>query len=283
MHNRLKVGELLVHAGVIDEMQLRAALGEQARWGRRLGVTLIKLGMVEENHLIRALAQQLGLPATSLSGRRIAKEVIALVPARVATQHSVIPLFIKRVGNSGKLFLGMEDPSKLEVLDDICFRTGLEIQPVMMGPTEIGQAIDRYYRRKNEVSADSIETGSGETTIGERSLGLAASDNPVRPASQPALPERSVPLESHPDSSETESIGQESIGQMASDREVSIDALGSGGESDLMADVDRAVHGTEKTRLVLKAVTQLLVDKGILSLDEIQSQIDQLRMGRPKS
>lgn len=278
MHNRLKVGELLVHAGVIDEMQLRAALGEQARWGRRLGVTLIKLGMVEENHLIRALAQQLGLPATSLGGRRISPEVIALVPARVATQHSVIPLFIKRVGNSGKLFLGMEDPSKLEVLDDICFRTGLEIQPVMMGPTEIDQAIDRYYRRKNEVSADSIETGSGETTIGERSLGLAASDNPVRPASQPAFPERSLELESQTDPSETESIGQKAI-----DREVSSDALGGGGASEFMADVDRAVHGTEKTRLVLKAVTQLLVDKGILSLDEIQSQIDQLRMGRSKS
>ena len=94
MGNTLKVGDLLIHAGVIDELQLKAALAEQEQWGRRIGVTLIKMGLVEENHLIRALAQQLGLPATSLVGRRIAPEVIALVPARVATQHGVIPLFV---------------------------------------------------------------------------------------------------------------------------------------------------------------------------------------------
>ena len=62
MRDRPRVGEILVSAGIIDEMQLTTALGEQSRWGTRLGVTLIKMGMVEEGHLIRALAKQLDLP-----------------------------------------------------------------------------------------------------------------------------------------------------------------------------------------------------------------------------
>ena len=69
MSEKPRVGEILVRAGVIDELQLSSALGEQSRWGRRLGVTLIKMGMVEEGHLVRALAKQLDLPVASLAGK----------------------------------------------------------------------------------------------------------------------------------------------------------------------------------------------------------------------
>ncbi len=164
MSEKLKVGEILVQAGVIDEMQLAAALGEQTRWGRRLGVTLIKMGMVEEGNLIRALAKQLSLPVARLAGKRIAEEVIALVPARVASEHSVIPLFVKSEGRMDQLFLGMEDPSNLGVLDDLSFRTGMEVYPVLVAPSELAEAIDRYYlanRGKTE-SGTASEDPMGE-------------------------------------------------------------------------------------------------------------------------
>jgi hypothetical protein len=141
MYDRPRVGEILVQAGIIDDMQLESALGEQSKWGRRLGITLIKLGMVEEGQLIRALAKQLDLPIASLAGKHIPEEVIATVPARVAAAHGVVPLFVQQEGGRGRLFLGMEDPSDLTVLDDLAFRTGLEIHPVMVGPTELGAAI----------------------------------------------------------------------------------------------------------------------------------------------
>lgn len=248
-----KVGELLIHLGVIDEAQLATALSEQHRWGRRLGVTLIKLGMVEENHLVRALAQQLGLPATSLAGRRIAPEVVALVPARVAAQHNVIPLFVKQTGDIGKLFLGMEDPSKLEVLDDLCFRTGLEIQPVMMGPTEVSQALDRYYsqRRHARPSAEA-ERGAGETTIEERSLGLAES--------------RTI-----------EEAGEDSNSDVSGTKNEPVAEQAAGRSADLVAELLALSHETEKTRVVVKAITQILVEKEILDLDEIQARIAKLK------
>ena len=148
MRDRPKVGEILVQAGIIDELQLASALGEQSRWGRRLGLTLIKLGMVQEGQLVRALAKQFDLPVASLAGKKIAPEVIALVPARVASEHSVVPLFVKKEGHREQLFLGMEEPSDLGILDDLAFRTGMVIRPVMVGPTEIGEAIDRYYNAK---------------------------------------------------------------------------------------------------------------------------------------
>jgi hypothetical protein len=41
MSNRIKLGELLVRAGVLDDQKLRAALAEQARWGGRIGRILV--------------------------------------------------------------------------------------------------------------------------------------------------------------------------------------------------------------------------------------------------
>ena len=43
-----KLGELLIEAGLIDEMQLKSALSYQKEWGGRLGAVLIRKGFVQE-------------------------------------------------------------------------------------------------------------------------------------------------------------------------------------------------------------------------------------------
>ncbi len=256
-----RVGEILVQAGVIDEMQLSSALGEQTRWGRRLGVTLIKLGMVEEGHLVRALAKQLDLPVASLAGKRIADDVIALVPAKVASEHAVIPLFVKEEGRTRQLFLGMEDPSNLAVLDDLSFRTGMEVHPVMVGPTELGQAMDRYYLGGSKpsvpepVGPDAVSSG---TTMGELSLRIIAEDE----GESPPVPAVAVDTASEtPPPLETSASG------------VSGPELPEG----LLDDISYAIDETERTRIVAKAIVQLLIEKGVLTLDEVQAKLAQMK------
>ena len=58
MPNRPKVGEILLKAGIIDDHQLKCAIGEQSRWGRRIGATLVKLGFVADTKI--AIACKLG-------------------------------------------------------------------------------------------------------------------------------------------------------------------------------------------------------------------------------
>lgn len=259
MSKKPKVGEILVQAGVIDEMQLASALGEQARWGRRLGVTLIKMGMVEEGHLIRALAKQLDLPVASLAGKRIADDVIALVPARVASKHGVMPLFVKREGRNDQLFLGMEDPSNLEVLDDLTFRTGMEVYPVMVGPTELAAAIDRYYRSGSSKQSAGPVTGG---TIGENNLRVVTRGRDPRSSNsliQSDAAATHVPV--HPPASR----------DLELDPTTAAPVLPEG----LLKDVARAIEETDKTRDVAKAIADLLIEKGILTLEELQDQIAQ--------
>ena len=290
MRDRPRVGEILVSAGIIDEMQLTTALGEQSRWGKRLGVTLIKMGMVEEGHLIRALAKQLDLPVASLAGKRILPEVIALVPARLASKHGVIPLFLKDDGPNGQLYLGMEDPSDLAVLDDLCFRTGKEIRPVMVGPSELGEAIKRYYHGRDGSAprADPFRTGE---PMSPASLRVVTDASP-QPGNAPAEPITSIEQEiAQPLSRERQVEFQQGPAQVTAQPALEpestpptrveaaplvaapIAKLPDG----LLDDVARSVEETEKTRIVIKAITQLLIGKGILSLEELQVQIASLK------
>jgi len=248
--NRLKLGEILVEAGVIDEMQLASALGEQARWGRRLGVTLVKLGMVEEGDLIRALASQLDLPVASLAGKRIAEDVIALVPVKVASEQGVMPLFVKREGSKSQLFVGMEDPSNLAVLDDLAFHTGMEIHPVMIGPTELGEAIDRYYL--SEPAKSRTRPAESNETLGERNLRSLTAAPPPDTVAAPA----------------------------SRDTRIELDTPTAALPEGLLEDIANAREDSQKTRVVARAIVQLLIEKGIVTLEEVQAQISRQRGSR---
>ena len=329
MRDRPRVGEILVSAGIIDDMQLKAALGEQSRWGRRLGVTLIKMGMVEEGHLIRALAKQLDLPVASLAGKRIPDSVIALVPARVASEHGVIPLFTKEGGASNQLYLGMEDPSNLAVLDDLSFFTGMEIYPVMVGPSELGEAIDRYYHGRNGgaprnapfrtgdtmdpaslriVTDDSAHPGTAPaiqeqsieseimaaTKVPAREVEIDLTENeeptpptrpsppppvavapvaPVAPAVAPPPAPVATPVQAveHPVASEPQQA------EARVETPILEPAPAAKIPPGLVEDVARAIEETERTRVVAKAIAQLLIKKGLLSLDELQGTITEIK------
>ncbi len=143
-----KLGEILTDAGVIDQFQLRSALGEQQRWGGRLGITLIKLGFLDERDLVRALAGQIGLPVARLEGKKIQQDVLDLIPVDVAERAMCLPLFVREDAGQRTLYLGMEDPCDLEIMDELRFRTGLLVKPVLMGPSEICEGIDRFYHRR---------------------------------------------------------------------------------------------------------------------------------------
>jgi len=270
MRENVRVGEILVQAGVIDQMQLSSALGEQSRWGRRLGVTLIKMGMVEERDLVRALAKQLNLPVASLAGKRISDEVIALVPTRVASEHGVIPLFLKKQeGRTTQLFLGMEDPSNLAVLDDLSFRTGMEIHPVMVGPSELGEAVDRYYlgstaKGATDSAAEMPEDGSGMeagNAMGEQSL-RSVTDEQTPPGLRPAAAASAVT---------TSKDGTHS--PASRDTEIELKEASPVLPKGLLEELAHAVEETEQTRKVAKAIAQLLIEKGIFTLEEMQAQI----------
>ena len=58
-----RLGDRLLEAGIIDKFQLRAALGQQTKWGKSLGRTLLEMRVVSEEDLVPILSEHLNLPA----------------------------------------------------------------------------------------------------------------------------------------------------------------------------------------------------------------------------
>jgi hypothetical protein len=146
MAEKRKLGEMLLEAGLINEFQLRRALSDQRQWRRPLGSTLINMGFVSEADLMRVLSEQLCYPVADLDAKIVEPEVIELVPYEIATEHHCMPLAVQLEGSITKLYLAMFDPMNLAVIDEISFRTGHVVCPVLVGDQQLEDAIQRSYR-----------------------------------------------------------------------------------------------------------------------------------------
>src|SRR5512135_3056271 len=124
----IKLGEMLVEAGLLTQEQLEATLKNQVIYGGRLGTNLIELGYLSEEDLARFLSKKLELPCAAKEQlMSITPDIIQLLPKEVADKYKVVPLGRDRK----RLTLAMLDPADLSVVDAISFITGYYISPLI--------------------------------------------------------------------------------------------------------------------------------------------------------
>ncbi len=137
----LKLGQMLLQAGLITREQLELALKQQRAEGGRLGYNLVKLKAISEADLNENLAKQHRVESINLDEMAIDGEIVRLVPPEVARRYEVVP-----ISREGKvLVVAMADPDNLFAIDDLRFSIGLEIEPHICATSMILRAIRRYY------------------------------------------------------------------------------------------------------------------------------------------
>ncbi|TAN41371.1 MAG: hypothetical protein EPN25_05220 [Nitrospirae bacterium] len=141
-----KLGEILLEAGLIDELQLRSALSYQSEWGGRLGSVLIKKGFVTEKDMLGVIVRQYGINTISLESIQPPTDaVLKLVRIDIAKKFGIFP-----VEFDGKtLLIAIADPTDLKILDDLSFMIGVRIKPVLALESEILRAIKVHYEGWN--------------------------------------------------------------------------------------------------------------------------------------
>lgn len=168
MAQRIRLGELLVKAGVLDELQLRSALNQQRQWGGQLGKLLVELGFVDEAVMVRALSKQLGLPRARLDAAEVPPEILCQLDPGVAKAQRYCP---ERYDPARKVLrVAMADPTDVTAIDEVAFRTGHRVEATIAGEGEIVRAIDRIFFGRDEPRLE-LDLGSGAP--GAR-LGLSA-------------------------------------------------------------------------------------------------------------
>lgn len=140
-----KLGTILVGLGLIDADQERAALEYSARWGLPFGQTCVKMGLLDEQTVTQGLSVQMGAPSVALASISVPSDVLALVPASIAERDRVIPLRLDRGSGRPVLLVAVSSPRNLGPLDELAFRTGTRVSPVLASDADLDAALLRLY------------------------------------------------------------------------------------------------------------------------------------------
>jgi hypothetical protein len=141
------LGQLLVEKGLVSEEVLAEVLQRQVIFGGRLGTNLLEMGIISEEDLMKLLALQYNVPyAEPDHFKNIPKPVLDSVPRELLTKHQIVPIAM----DTHRIVLAMRDPHLLDVVDEVSFKTGKVVQPVVSSELRIMQALEEYYNIRRE-------------------------------------------------------------------------------------------------------------------------------------
>jgi hypothetical protein len=144
--SRVRLGELLVRAGLISRPQLEETLVAQKQDGRRLGTLLVEAGLVTEAQVTQILSQQLSVPWVSLHHIDFSEQLLRLVPREIVERFCLVPIYVRRVRGLGDaLYVAMDDPTNDEALAEVERHAGLHVRAMIAPPEAIRLAIRDNY------------------------------------------------------------------------------------------------------------------------------------------
>ena len=145
---KIRLGDLLIQQGLLSDEQLKFALEEQKRTGRKLGRIVVESSFVTEEAISQALARQLQVPFVDLKHFNPKQNLIKLLPEAQARRFRAVVL--DEVGSH--LQIGFVDPTDLQAYDDIVRLLRREIDVAVVAESQLLALIDRIYRRTEEIS-----------------------------------------------------------------------------------------------------------------------------------
>jgi len=147
---KMRLGDLLVAESIISDDQLQMALQQQRQTGRKLGTTLVDLGFIGEEQLLKFLAQQLNVPFFDLSKLSIQTQAVQLIPEVHARRYRALA-----VNQSGdEVTVVMSDPADLAALDALAaMLSPRELKLAVAREAQLLQYFDQLYRRTKEIES----------------------------------------------------------------------------------------------------------------------------------
>ncbi|HEY3317241.1 MAG TPA: ATPase, T2SS/T4P/T4SS family [Coriobacteriia bacterium] len=171
-----RLGLLLMKAGIISERQLADALEVHKATGSPLGRVLVDLGYAKQGAILSIMARQLGLPYIDFAEQKPEPAAVALVPKDLAERYTLMPI---KTDEQNRLVVAMADPQNVLALDDLGIITGYEIVPAISTKEDIIAAIAEQYKVAEHVSEDELD-GAEDLSMSElEAIEDATSEAPI--------------------------------------------------------------------------------------------------------
>jgi MSHA biogenesis protein MshE len=176
---KIRLGDVLVAQKAISQDQLKVALEQQKKSGRKLGRVLIEQGFVNDEQICEAISRQLNIPYVNLKFYNFNQDVVRRLPEAQARRFRAIVLEDRRAN----CLLGMADPTDLFAYDELGRLLQRDIEVAVVSEALLLQTIDRIYRRTEEISglAKELERDIGDSYVdfGALGAGVGAEEAPV--------------------------------------------------------------------------------------------------------
>lgn len=162
-HGKQTLGQMLVAANLIDEVQMQIALAEQRQTGKRFGSTLVDLKFIDENVLAAFLSRQIDVPCISLLHIDIPKKVLRKMNRNAALDCQAIPVRVE----GERLEVAMVDPTDADTVEKVERVVAMPVSPLIAPESSIQTMIERFYpdeeRGEDTLRVKRLVTATGDT------------------------------------------------------------------------------------------------------------------------
>jgi general secretion pathway protein E len=175
-----RLGEILIERGKLDPANLERALKlQEGESPDKIGVILLRLGMVSGRDLADALADQLDLPLAQASDFPELPLLEERLSSKFLRDVQAVPLR----EDDEELALAVADPSDSYVISAVQMASGKRVRPFIAAPNEIDAALERLYgggKSSMGQIVDNIQSREDEDDFGDIAhLKDLASEAPV--------------------------------------------------------------------------------------------------------
>ena len=141
------LGEMLHREGLISRDQLEEAFKRQKlSSGKSIGQILVEMGIITESVKMSFLKKKFGYEFFTLGDKKVDLVLMSYIPLAYAEKYHVVPVGIEK----GILTVAMDDPSDLNVLDNLKATAGMPIRPVIASAGDIDEILKMYPQPREE-------------------------------------------------------------------------------------------------------------------------------------
>lgn len=244
------LGDILVDEALLARTQLEQAQRIAERSGKPLISVLLEQDLVTEDALVAALVHHLKLDVFDLPQTDVNLDAVAQVPHNEAVRHRLLPLQIVRRNGRKIMSVVMANPLDLHAREEIEFLTGCRIEPIIGRASDVTEAIRLYYR--------------------------ALPKSSVVPRAPLLNPRRDSPIQSEPKTVGSTKVKVPIKNTKATPGWSQTEGRLMAGRTKI-ASAPRASELRTDTLNAMKALAALLIDKGIITAEELAQRISSLK------
>ncbi len=151
----------LVAAGLLSEIDAADAQRDAAAEKLLLVSYLVRIKKISARAVASAASEEFGVPAIDLDAVDLGQAPLKDVEAQLIEKHHALPLF-KR---GRKLFVAVSDPTNLQALDEIKFKTGMTVDAVIAEEDKLAKAIEKAVQSMDTSMKDLADGDVGDLDI----------------------------------------------------------------------------------------------------------------------